>query len=106
MMLDSVRIEAYPFYFRAGSAIVSGTDRVIQDEFGPALRRIDLDREHGRRSDQDSIGTLFGHNERPFFDAQTSTELRRQHDCAAAANLARRCVHHLQNNGQSEDRSK
>jgi hypothetical protein len=48
MMLDSVWIEVYALDLRPGPAIVLGTDRIIQDNFSPALRRVGLDQEHGR----------------------------------------------------------
>jgi hypothetical protein len=48
MMLDSVRIEVHALDLRPGSAIVLGTDRIIQDRFSPALRRVGLDQQHAR----------------------------------------------------------
>jgi hypothetical protein len=80
MVIDSVRVEAHAFDFRLGPATVSGIDDIIQHKSGPALGAVDLDWEHGRRPDEDSVGAFFSHNERPLFDAQAAPELRRQHD--------------------------
>ena len=87
-MLNPVRIEAHAFHLGPRPAIVLGIDSVIQDKFGPTLRRVDFDREHGRRPDQDSVFPLFGDEERPLFDAQATAEFRRQHDRATAPALA------------------
>jgi len=87
-MLNPVRIEAHAFHLGARAAVVLGIGSVIQDKFGPTLRRVDFDREHRRRPDQDSVFALFGNNERPLFDAQATAEFRRQHDCATAPDLA------------------
>jgi hypothetical protein len=82
MMLDAVGIEAHAFHLGSYPTIVLATDSIIQDKFGPTFRRIDFYWEHRRRPDQDSVFALFGHNERPLFDAQVTAELRWQHDCA------------------------
>ena len=50
-MFDAVRIKAQAFHLGARSAIVLCTDGVVQQKFRSALRRVDLDREHRRRSD-------------------------------------------------------
>ena len=75
-------------YLGPRSAIVLGTNSIIQDKFGPTFRRVDFYWKHRGRPDQDSILALFGHNERPLFDTEATAELRRQHDCATAAHLA------------------
>jgi hypothetical protein len=77
-----------PFYVGSYPAIVLATDSIIQQKFGPTLRRVDFNRKHRRRPDEDPVLALFGDNERPLFDTQTTAELRRQHDCAMAADLA------------------
>jgi hypothetical protein len=88
MVLDPVWIKAHAFYLGPCPPIVLGTDSIIQDKFGATLSCIDLDWQQCGRSDQDPVCTLFGHNERPLFDAQATAELRRQHDCATTAYLA------------------
>jgi hypothetical protein len=87
-VLDTVGIEARTFHFGPCTAIVLGAHRIIQEKFGPALQRIDLDREYRCWPDQNSVCALFGDNKRSFLDAQAAAELRRQHDGTAAADLA------------------
>jgi len=88
MVLDSVRVKAHAFDLCPRAAIVLSTDSIIEDKFGSTFGSIDLDRKHGRRPDQDSVGAFLGHNERPFFYTEASTELCRKHDRAAATDLA------------------
>ena len=86
-MLDPVRIKARAFHFGSCSAIILASNSVVQEKFGPTLRRVDFDRQHHRRSDQDPILALFGDDERPLFDAQATSQFCRQHHRAAAADL-------------------
>jgi len=62
MVLDPVRIEAHAFDLGPRPAMVLGTHSIIEDKFGPARGRVNLDGQHCRRSDEDSVFALFGHN--------------------------------------------
>jgi hypothetical protein len=45
MVLDAGWIKAHAFHCGPCAAIVRGSHRIIEEKFGPPLRRIDLDRE-------------------------------------------------------------
>jgi len=63
MVPDLFGIETHSFYFGLRSTIVRGIDRIIQQEFGPPLRRVDFNRHYRGRSDQDFVFALFSNNE-------------------------------------------
>ena len=49
MLLDAVGIGAHAFHLGSYPAIVLATDSIIQQKFGPTLRRVNFDWKHRRR---------------------------------------------------------
>lgn len=89
MMSNPAGVKTHAFHLGSCAPIVLSTDSIVQEKFGPPLRRIYIDRLHRSRTDQNPVIALFGNDKRSLFDPEATPELRRQNYCATLADSAR-----------------
>jgi len=77
VVLYPIGIESHAFHRSACSSVVIGVERIIQKKFGPSLGRVDLDRDHRRWPDQDSIFAFLRDYKGTLLDSEASTKFGR-----------------------------
>ena len=93
MVLDLIGIEIHAFYRGPYPPVVIGAQRVIQEKFGPSLRSVSLNRQYGRRPDQDSILALLCDYKGTLLDSEAAAKFGRKHHGAAPTDFAGQCSH-------------